>query len=235
MVCAAPPEHGSQSLDRDSVLSMFNVSRETAALLDRYVALLEQWQKRINLIGRGTTDDIWGRHIADSLQLIDLVPERSRIWLDLGSGAGLPGLVLAIALKDRPDLAVHLVESNAKKSAFLRVAAGSCAVPAIVHHCRIEDLANDSERPYPDVIVARALAPLHDLLRLAYPFMGKTTQCLFPKGQDMARELTDCATSWTLSSEAHTSRVDPVASILRIEEMRRHDARNRNGFPAKRH
>ena len=222
MTCADPPEV-SEVWDRGRIESAFGVSRETSDRLAAYVAQLREWQKRINLIGPATEDDIWGRHIADSLQLVRLAPAGATTWLDLGSGAGLPGLVLAIALADRPGLAVHLVESNARKAAFLRVAALETGAPVTVHTDRIEILGAREDRPRPDVITARALAPLDRLLAYAEPFMWKTTVCLFPKGRDVAQELTQAATCWRIVWDSTPSVVDPAAAILRIEEAKRHD------------
>jgi 16S rRNA (guanine527-N7)-methyltransferase len=148
--------------DRARALALTSVSRETLERLERFVALLLERQGRMNLIAASTVPELWTRHIADSLQLIPLAPD-ARIWIDLGSGAGFPGLVLACALADRPGAEVHLIESMGKKAAFLREAAAATGAPAIVHNERIEDFVRRSTLK-PDVVTARALAPLNKLL-----------------------------------------------------------------------
>lgn len=215
------PEAGAQASSGWTpalVADQFDVSRETMDRLERYVDVLTNWQRRINLIGRSTLDDIWGRHIADSLQLARLAPEEALIWLDLGSGAGLPGLVLAIVLGSRSGFHMHLVDSNGRKCAFLQAAAAATSAPVSVHHASIERLGAASEPIRADVITARALAPLVRLIPLARPFMWKKTVLLLPKGQDVETELTAAAISSTLRVERRPSVVNPAATILRIEE-----------------
>ena len=214
--CVAPG--GARAWNRERVAAQFSVSRETLARLDRYVELLIAWQRRFNLIGHSTEADIWGRHIADSLQLAALAPADARIWLDLGTGAGLPGLVLAIAEAGRPGRHAHLVDGNARKCAFLTAAAAATGAAVTVHHARIEALAGEPDRPRADLITARALAPLVRLMALARPFMWKRTVLLLPKGQDVETELTAAAISSTFRVERRPSLVDPAATILRIEE-----------------
>ena len=196
----------------------FDVSRETMDRLERYVEVLTVWQQRINLIGRSTLGDVWGRHVADSLQLIRMAPKEAKVWLDLGSGAGLPGLVLAIVLGSRPGFHMHLVDSNGKKCAFLRAAASATSASVIVHHGAIEQLGAVPQPIKADVITARALAPLARLIPLTKPFMWKKTVLLLPKGQDVETELTAAAISSTLRVERRPSIVNPAATILRIEE-----------------
>ncbi|MFV2092837.1 MAG: 16S rRNA (guanine(527)-N(7))-methyltransferase RsmG [Hyphomicrobiales bacterium] len=201
-----------------TISERFNVSHETLQRLETYVALLLKWQRTVNLIGPKTRDDVWGRHIADALQYADLAPPTAKVWIDLGSGAGLPGMVLAIAMRQRPGFAMHLVEANSRKSAFLTIAAQSTGAPVKVHNRRIEDLAKDPLRPRADVITARALAPLVALLPLAVPFMWKNTVMLFSKGQDVEGELTEAAISWKIKLDRIPSRVDRQGTILRIKE-----------------
>ena len=159
------------SADRDRALSLTPVSRETLARLDRFVELLLGWQRHTNLIARSTVPTIWTRHIADSLQLMDLARE-ARVWADLGSGAGFPGLVIACALAEKEGAEVHLVESIGKKATFLREAVRVTGAPAIVHAVRIEDFVDKAPESV-DVVTARALAPLPKLLALAYPLVEK--------------------------------------------------------------
>ena len=189
----APPD---LVVDRARGLALTPVSRETEARLDRFVALLLQWQQHTNLIAPSTEPIIWTRHIANSLQLLDLAPN-AKIWVDLGSGAGFPGLIIACALADRPGVQVHLVESIGKKAVFLREAARVCDAPATVHAERIADFVKHAPS-HIDIVTARALAPLNKLLREASPLLKKGTTGLFPKGQDVAAELTEAAKCWKI-------------------------------------
>jgi 16S rRNA (guanine527-N7)-methyltransferase len=195
------------------------VSRETAARLDRFVTLLLGWQARMNLIAPSTVPAIWTRHIADSLQLIDLAPE-ARIWVDLGSGAGFPGLVIGCALATTPGATVHLVESNAKKAAFLRAAVRATGATAAVHAVRIEDFVDKFDESA-DIVTARALAPLPELLKAAYPLLRKGAVGLFPKGQDVEAELTDAAKCWKIQVRLVPSRTDPKARIVVVSGLQR--------------
>lgn len=195
-------------------LDAVDVSRETLARLERYVALLESWNRRINLVSRRSLDDVWRRHILDSAQLAPLLPADARVLLDLGSGAGFPGLVLALL---RPALAVHLLEADQRKAAFLREACRISAVNATVHDLRLEDLA-----PFPvDVVTARAFAPLTRLLELSQLFHWPETLFLLPKGQDVERELTEAAKCWNMAVERHGSLSDPRGVILSLQEIAR--------------
>jgi len=185
-----------------------NVSRETLDRLSSYLALLERWQKRINLVGGRTLEDPWRRHILDSAQLAGLVEGPTVV--DLGSGAGLPGLILAML---RPELSVHLVESDARKCAFLREAARETQTKVAVHLARAEAVP-----PFPaNTIVARALAPLPELLSLAAHFTPSL--CVFPKGQDVEQELTESRKDWKFELERIPSRSDPRGVILRLREV----------------
>jgi 16S rRNA (guanine527-N7)-methyltransferase len=207
------------SADRERALALTPVSRETVARLDRFVAVLLAWQRRVNLIAPSTEAKLWTRHVADSLQLISLAPQ-ARIWADLGSGGGFPGLVIACALADLPGAQIHLVESNGKKAAFLREAVRATGSPAIVHAVRIEDFTASSLEPL-DVVTARALAPLGKLLALAFPLLKTGALGLFPKGQDVAHELTDAAKCWKTQSSLASSRTDPKARIVVVRGLER--------------
>ncbi|MDQ2079342.1 16S rRNA (guanine(527)-N(7))-methyltransferase RsmG [Xanthobacteraceae bacterium Astr-EGSB] len=202
--------------DRDRALALTPVSRETLARLDRFIALLFDWQARMNLVAPSTLPQVWTRHVADSLQLLALAPE-ARIWADLGSGAGFPGIVLACALADTKRAEVHLVESIAKKAAFLATAIAETGVAATVHHMRIEDFVRHDE-VRPDVVTARALAPLPRLLELTAPLLQKGAQGLFPKGQDVEAELTEAAKYWTLQSSFAPSLTSPESRILVVHK-----------------
>jgi 16S rRNA (guanine527-N7)-methyltransferase len=200
--------------DRARALQLTPVSREIAARRDRDVTILLDWQQRMNLIAPSTIPLIWTRHIADSLQLLDLAPE-AQIWVDLGSGAGFPGLAIACALADVPGAAIHLVESVGKKANFMREAARHIGVPATVHAVRIEDFTkNFGTRP--DIVTARALAPLNEILTLAHPLSQKGAQGLFMKGQDVAFELTDAAKCWKFEPVLVPSKTSPNSRIVSV-------------------
>jgi 16S rRNA (guanine527-N7)-methyltransferase len=175
------------------------VSRETESRLSRFVDLLTTWQKTTNLVAPSTLPEIWTRHVADSLQLAALAPG-AKLWIDLGSGGGFPGIPVACLLADVPGARMHLVESNGKKAAFLREAARQLALPVTVHAERIEDFAPGFEG-YADVVSARALAPLEILLPTAYPLLKAGTKLIFPKGQDVEAELTEASRYWTIGCE----------------------------------
>jgi 16S rRNA (guanine527-N7)-methyltransferase len=205
--------------DRARALELTPVSRETLDRLDRFVEFLLPWTQRTNLIARSTIPSIWTRHIADSLQLLPLAPN-AKLWVDLGSGAGFPGLVIACALADQKGAAVHLVESIGKKAAFLREAASHIGVPAFVHAVRIEDFVKNF-RQRPDVITARALAPLDNLLGLAEPLLRAGSRGLFLKGQDVGAELTAASKCWKIESELVPSKTNGDSRIVVVRSVRR--------------
>ena len=209
------------SADRKRALELIPVARETAERLDRYVELLLQWQKKINLIASSTVPEIWTRHIADSLQLVSLAPT-ARVWVDLGSGAGFPGLVVACALMGQAGARVHLVESTKKKAVFLEEVARALGLPVIVHPVRIEDFVK-TFRERPDIVTARALAPLADLLDLAAPLLKTGAKGLFLKGQDVEAELTQAAKCWTINSTLAPSKTSPQGRIIVIHSAVRHN------------
>ena len=205
--------------DRARALALTPVSRETLERLDRFVALLLQWQRTTNLIAPSTVPQLWTRHIADSLQLLDLAPD-ARTWVDLGSGGGFPGLVLACALAGRSGVAVHLIESNSKKAAFLREATRVTGAPAVVHGVRIESFAA-SFGGRAEVITARALAPLKLLLDQCFGLWAEGTQALLHKGQDVDAELTEASRYWNMVPTLVPSRTDPKARIVIIRVLQR--------------
>jgi 16S rRNA (guanine527-N7)-methyltransferase len=209
-------EQADLAADRSRALALVPVSRETTARLDRFVALLLAWQQRMNLIAPSTEPILWTRHIADSLQLLPLAPN-AKCWVDLGSGAGFPGLVLACALADTAGAEVHLVESKTKKAAFLREAAQLTGAPAFVHAERIEDFVKHAP-PQIDIVTARALAPLPDLLAAAYPLLKRGAIGLFPKGQDVDAELTEAAKCWNIQASLTTSRTDPRSRVVIVDK-----------------
>ena len=203
--------------DRVRAQDLLAVSRETSARLDRLVELLLEWQQTRNLIAASTIPNIWTRHIADSLQLLELAPEAG-IWVDLGSGGGFPGLVLACALADQAGAKVHLVESTAKKCAFLQAAADDLRLPAKIHCQRVEDFI-PAFPVTPDVVTARALAPLPKLLDLAFPLLKRGAKGLFLKGQDVASELTGASKCWIIRHKLVPSRTDDRARIVVVERL----------------
>jgi 16S rRNA (guanine527-N7)-methyltransferase len=180
---------------------------------------LRRWQAIKNLVGPATLDRIWDRHIVDSLQLLDLAPDAGT-WLDLGAGAGFPGLVLAIAGAER-GLQVHLVESNSRKCAFLRHIARLTGAPAKVHEARLETVVPGFVGKA-DVVSARALASLPMLLDWTEPLLKAGTMGLFPKGRDAEIELTEARKKWTFEAEILPSLTDPEARILRITSIESH-------------
>jgi 16S rRNA (guanine527-N7)-methyltransferase len=213
--------------DREQALALTPVSRETLARLDRFVEILLQWQRHTNLIAASSEPVLWTRHIADSLQLLDMAQRTgqrapaesqasSQIWVDLGSGAGFPGLVIACALADRKGAEVHLVESIGKKAGFLREAALAAGAPAQVHAMRIADFVRQAPKRI-DFVTARALAPLPKLLGEAYPLLKRGARGLFPKGQDVAAELTEAAKCWNIEATLAESRTDPKARIVILD------------------
>lgn len=207
------------SADRARALALTPVSRETADRLDRFVELLLRWQRAVNLVAPSTLGQVWTRHIADSLQLLPLAPDALR-WLDLGSGGGFPGLVIACALADKTGAQVHLVESNKKKAAFLSEAARTLALPALVHPQRIADFASVFSESV-DVVTARALAPLPELLGHAEPFMKKGAQGLFLKGEDVDAELTNAAKYWRLETVLIPSVTHARGRIVQVKRAER--------------
>ena len=206
------------SADRARALALVPVSRETAARLDRFVALLIDWQGRMNLIAASTVPTLWTRHIADSLQLIAIAP-RARKWADLGSGGGFPGVPIACALAEQGSAEVHLIESNKKKAAFLREAVRVTGAPAVVHAERVADFA-ERFRGELDAVAARALAPLPELLSIAYPLLKGSAQGLFPKGQDVEAELTQATKCWSIQASLVPSRTDPKSRVVVIREAK---------------
>jgi 16S rRNA (guanine527-N7)-methyltransferase len=215
----AVPAGPAAQADRARALQLIPVSRETLARLDRFADLLGHWQNSINLVSPATLPHLWTRHIADSLQLLALV-EASKIWVDLGSGGGFPGIPVAAALADIAGAEVHLVESNRKKAAFLREAVRVTGAPAKVHAMRIEDfVAGFSGRP--DVVSARALAPLKELLEAAYPLLKTGAVGLFPKGQDVEAELTEAAKCWKFDCKLIPSLTSPEGQVVVIHNPAR--------------
>jgi 16S rRNA (guanine527-N7)-methyltransferase len=197
----------------DEFKTKSGVSRETLDRLSQYADLLVKWQGRINLVGPDTLPDLWARHFLDSAQLFRLISPGCRRLADLGSGAGFPGLVLAVM--GAPD--VHLVESDSRKCAFLREAARITGISVTIINQRIEKVAPLAA----DIITARALAPLDRLLGWAEPHLAEGGRCLFLKGRGAEDELTATAKEWNIALDRIPSETDPAGQVLQLREVRR--------------
>ena len=193
----------------DEVGKLLNVSRETLCQFEAYLKLLEKWQRRINLVANSTMADVWERHILDSAQLFRFCPPNTKKILDVGSGAGFPGLVLAIM----SDAQVDLVESDQRKAIFLSTVIRSLGLSAKVHNQRIESLPNLC----PDVVTARAVAPVPRLIKLIENQISADTVCLFLKGASVEDELTDLQSYSTMLSVNHPSLSGPDGVVLELK------------------
>ena len=203
----------------DEFRSSFSVSRETSKLLEAYVDLLLKWNRSINLVSKSTIDEIWHRHIADSAQLFGLVkPSASRKWVDLGSGGGFPGLVVAALSKEKsPNTKFELIESDNRKCAFLRTVTRELDLNVMIMEGRVESFAPREA----DMISARAFTGLTELLGHA-SLHGKTgVKCLFMKGQSYDDELTVAQKNWNIDVEVIPSMTDSSACILKIKDISR--------------
>lgn len=205
-----------EPMTADAVASALDVSRETLDRLSAYVSLLEKWNPRINLVGRQTLADVWRRHILDCGQLIRYAPAEGP-WIDLGAGAGLPGLILAILTP----VPVHLVESDSRKCVFLREAARITAVDATIHNARIETIGDELSALAPTLVTARALAPLERLLEWIAAVAIPDTAILLLKGRDVEVELTEASKSWTMQASLHQSLSDSDGRVLKLKGLSR--------------
>jgi 16S rRNA (guanine527-N7)-methyltransferase len=201
----------------DDLARQIPVSRETREALETHLNLLEAWNRRLNLVGPGELAEYWRRHALDSAQLVSVAPS-ARSWVDLGSGAGFPGLIIACCLKGQEGASVDLVESNSKKAAFLREAIRACAAPARVLPVRAETLAN-SAQAYA-VVTARAFAPLDRIIDLAAPILQRGAVGLFLKGATVEAELAEAGKRWDLAYELLPSLSDPNGRIVRVDGAR---------------
>jgi 16S rRNA (guanine527-N7)-methyltransferase len=207
------------AVDKAAALALTPVSRETEARLDRYLDLLREWQAKSNLVAPSTLPRLWTRHIADSLQLLSLAPS-AKIWVDLGSGGGFPGVVLACALAETEGARIHLIERNAKKSAFLREALRVTGAPGVVHLAEIGHTVDRFEGSV-DCVTARALAPLHQLVGFAEPLVQKGAKALFLKGQDVEVELTEATRYWNIEPKLTPSRTGGQGWIVELDRIER--------------
>ena len=191
---------------------MIDVSRETRDILDEYAALLLKWNKTINLIAGSTEADLWNRHIVDATQTVSLVPDKIATLLDMGSGGGLPGMVIAIM---RPELSVTLLERDTRKSAFLQEVIGRLELPNAAVSC---ETIESHEGVY-DCITARALASLTKLCAYSYPHMRNETICLFAKGENYANELVEAQANWAFDHTIHASAIQEKSVIVSLSQL----------------
>jgi 16S rRNA (guanine527-N7)-methyltransferase len=204
-----PPE----VMDRHGFAARSGASPTAMAELERYQSYLVDWNQKINLVGPATLPDFWSRHAWDSAQILGLAP-KAATFADLGSGAGLPGIVLAILGKDRPGFHVHLVESMTKRCRFLEEVVRGLALPATVHNSRAEDLSLSV-----DIVTARACAPLARLLGYAQPYFRAGATGLFLKGQDVASDLAEATKYWDFDADTVPSLSDPRGQIVRVRRL----------------
>ena len=201
--------------DGASFAARTGASDAQVADLERLLRLLTDWNGRMNLVSAGSLGAFWPRHVFDSAQLLPLAPE-ARTWVDIGAGAGFPGLVLAILLKGAPGARIHLVESQAKRCRFLAEAVEALALPAEVHNARAEDLALEA-----DIVTARAVAPLGRLLSFARPFFAKGAVGLFFKSEGVEVEIVEARQAWRFTCDVSPSLSDPRGRVLKLEGLAR--------------
>ena len=202
-------------LDAAGFQALAGVTDNQLADLIGFQTLLTDWNAVMNLVGPATLATYWTRHVLDSSQLLALAPD-AKTWADLGAGAGLPGVVLAILLKDTPGAKVHLVESMAKRCRFLSEVCAALELPAQVHNARAEDLDLKVE-----VVTARACAPMTKLFSFAWPYLHRGALGLFLKGQDVATELSEAEKAWKFDAELRPSQSDPRGRIVQVKRLSR--------------
>jgi 16S rRNA (guanine527-N7)-methyltransferase len=211
------PLAGSSPFGPEEFAALTGVSRETSARLQVYAAMLEDWNTRHNLVSRSTLPDLWRRHMWDSAQLVPMISADVASLVDLGSGAGFPGLVVAELLKQRPGFRAVLYEATAKKCRFLEAVAERLTLPVTIRSARLEDASPERF----DLITARACAPLPHLFAYAQTFWGPGTRALLHKGQSVGVELTEARKSWRIDAQRHPSQSDPSGVILELRELHR--------------
>lgn len=206
------------TLAHDPFLAERNVSRETEDRLRAFAELVLKWTQRINLISKASAQDLWGRHVLDSIQIYDHAPKGIALWLDIGSGGGLPGVVVAaLAAQFQPEARVAMIESDQRKAAFLRTALRELGLDGQVVAERIDAVPPMGA----DVLSARALAPLDQLLAHAERHLGPGGTAIFPKGKTAQQEIADASTNWLFNIEKHASMTDADARILVIKDIKR--------------
>ncbi|WP_295810529.1 16S rRNA (guanine(527)-N(7))-methyltransferase RsmG [uncultured Nitratireductor sp.] len=194
------------------------VSRETFDRLVAFEEIFRRWSRHINLAAPSTLEALWERHILDSAQLLSLEPD-ALTWLDVGSGGGFPGAIMSILLAEKRDSAVHLIESNRKKASFLVSALNEVGITPRVHAKRIEDCHGLVQTP--QIVTARALAPLPLLIELTEPWLSKGARGLFHKGRDYRREVEESGNTWRFDLVEHEDKVDAAAIILEVRNPAR--------------
>ena len=194
----------------------YNVSRETFDKLKHYQSMLIEWQSKFNLVSSSTLDDAWNRHFLDSVQLFQYIPNQAKVLYDFGSGAGFPGMVLAIMANEKmPDLQVSLIESTTKKTLYLNAVKSKTNTNVTILNDRIENL----QLPKADVITSRAMASLTELLGYAYKFCKKESVCIFPKGKKYAEELSEAHKRWKFKCRIVASTQSDEGKILIINNL----------------
>ncbi len=208
--------------EREAFQQFYDVQPDVMARLERYAALLIEWQRAKNLVSGSTLDGLWKRHISDCYQLLQYAPVNAH-WLDIGSGAGLPGAVVLLGRplsgQELPVGSVTMIEANGRKCAFLRAVSRETARPAIIINNRIESVPISHLPHVPDIITARALAPLPKLCDLMAPLMGPKTCALVHKGQDFASEIEKASKYWDFDVIQHQSQLDESSVILAISNL----------------
>ena len=214
------PSRDLPAFGSDEFRKTFGATDAQMERLESYAALLGKWQKAVNLVAPDSLDVVWQRHFADSAQLLPLIP-RGAACLDFGTGAGFPGMVIAMLSASQGQAPVHLVESNARKCAFLRDVARQTATPVEIHNARIEEIAARGTVTQVDVIMARGVATLAKLLELSYPFFGRESVGLYLKGRRAEAEIDGARRGWVFDLRAHGSMTEPNGQILEIRALKR--------------
>jgi len=210
-----------RAFNRDEFIGATDASADVMARMDAFLAILTDWNSRMNLVGPSALAEFWGRHAFDSAQLLKLAPD-ARIWADLGAGAGFPGIILAIFLKDCEGARVHLIESMAKRCAFLRSVSIDLGLPTLIHNSRAESLQLSPV----EVVTARALAPMPRLLEYAQPLLRGSAVGLFLKGRDVEKELEEARKSWRFDVSLSPSASDPEGRIVSLKRLSRVTSRS---------
>ena len=209
------PAHDEDGFGAEDVVRLTGVSRETMARVRSYLGVLDVWRGRINLIGPGEGRHLWRRHVLDSLQLVGQISGDTEKIVDLGSGAGFPGLLIACAVAERPGAQVTLVEKSVRKSQFLQAAIDEVGLPARVANARIEEAPQDRY----DLLTARALAPLPKLLGYAHAWLKPSGKAVLMKGKDTAAELAEARTDWTFEMSDRASLSSPEGRVLEVSSI----------------
>jgi len=203
--------------DQQEFIHRHNVSRETIHKLSTYEKMLVEWNEKFNLISASTLPNIWMRHFSDSAQILKYIPANATKLADMGAGAGFPGLVLAIlAQEHKTSLHIHEIESTGKKAHFLQAVVDELKLNVTIRRSRVEDIRDLKA----DIVTARALKALPELLKYANYLTHKDTICIFPKGKNAAEELTEARKYWTFALETHPSRSDDSGIILVLKDLR---------------